>query len=940
VTRTRRWAPTVLASCFLFYFAVQFYCDFWRPEPLGAVLVFDSTSGALIESVAPDSPASRAGLAANDRILSVDGHAIASRLDWMALDANIHPDRPMHVVAQRVRGTGATGLDNNGRVATELTLHWGQWADWRAEGGGLLLAVRATQAVSLVLAFVLAVKRPAQATARRAVWLLATLGIFSIVLPSRFADAWRAIPAPFGLLLWVPFLSNAAVGAIFLTFFASFPRPLLWKRWQWAVLWTPIAIGLAWYARFGALLLGQGEISARVGDLTLALLATNMLYLIVGVAALVWNYGRLDVGERRRVRVLMIGMTSGTAAGAPLAIAYWTGARADFAHSSYLASPLFALGTILILPLPLSLTYAVLRHRLFDVRVIIRLGVRYALARGVLAALIPAIAAAMIVDALAHGDQPLLEVVVSRVWIYLALAAAAWIAYRRQRTWLEAIDRRFFREKYDAHRLLGELAADIRQARSLDRVAPKAVAQIEAALHPQFASVMIRRPDAPAFETMAASPAGRAPSSLPASGALVGLMRVLGKPIEIAPDDTGWLQQQLPPAETASLRRDGIELVVPVALGADRSAGSSGGDVRSEVILALGARRSEEPYSDEDLQLLRTIADSLALPLELAADAPAASESLRECPDCGACYDTHASRCAAEGAALVASPLPRLLAGRYRIERRLGRGGMGTVYAATDTALERAVAVKVMRLEIAAVSGAAARFQREARAAASFAHPNVVTVHDFGMMSSSAGGGQAFLVMERLEGRTLREAMRHDGAIPAPRTLAILEGVCAGVDAAHELRLVHRDLKPENIFLAGRADRETPKILDFGIAKTLATTVPSGESDLMTAGGLVGTIEYMAPEQLRGEEPSAAWDVWALAVVAYEMLTGSHPFAGTAPGDAPRLGTYRAFVSDRLAQLPACAGVFTRALALDPGQRPPTASALLADLSAALSESA
>jgi hypothetical protein len=128
----------------------------------------------------------------------------------------------------------------------------------------------------------------------------------------------------------------------------------------------------------------------------------------------VWNYGRLDVGERRRVRVLMIGMTSGTAAGAPLAIAYWTGARADFAHSSYLASPLFALGTILILPLPLSLTYAVLRHRLFDVRVIIRLGVRYALARGVLAALIPAIAAAMIVDALAHGDQPLLEVVVSR----------------------------------------------------------------------------------------------------------------------------------------------------------------------------------------------------------------------------------------------------------------------------------------------------------------------------------------------------------------------------------------------------------------------------------------------------------------------------------------------------------------------------------------------
>ena len=917
MTKARRWAPTVLASCFLFYFALQFYCDFWRPEPFGAVLVFDSASGALIESVARDSPASRAGLAAADRILTVDGHAIASRLDWMAIDANIHPDRPMQVVARRA----------DGRVAAEVTLRWGRWADWWAEGGGLLLAVRATQAVSLLLAFVLAVKRPAQATARRAVWLLATLGIFSIVLPSRFADAWRAIPPPFSLLLWIPFLSNAAVGAIFLTFFASFPRPLLWKRWQWAVLWTPIAIGLTWYARFGALLLRQDDITARVGDLTVALLAANMSYLVVGVAALAWNY------------VLMIGMTSGAAAGAPLAIAYWTGERADFAHSSYLASPLFALGTILILPLPLSLTYAVLRHRLFDVSVIIRLGVRYALARGVLAALMPAIAAAMIVDALAHGDQPLLQVVVSRAWIYLALAAVAWIAYRRQRVWLEAIDRRFFREKYDAHRLLGELAADIRQARSLDRVAPKAVAQIEAALHPQFASVMIRRGDAASFETMAAAPAGRAPSALPASGALVGLMRVLGKPIEIALDDTGWLQQQLPQTETSLLRREGIDLVVPVALGPDRVGGASGDD-RPEVILALGVKRSEEPYSQEDLQLLTTIADSLALPLELAADGPVASDSLRECPDCGACYDTHASRCAAEGAALVPSPLPRLLAGRYRIERRLGRGGMGTVYAATDTALERAVAAKVMRLEIAAVSGAVVRFQREARAAASFAHPNVVTVHDFGMMSSSGAGlGQAFLVMELLEGRTLRDALRRDGPIASLRTLAILEGVCAGVDAAHDIRLVHRDLKPENIFLAGRAERETAKILDFGIAKTLATAVPPGESDLLTGGGLVGTIEYMAPEQLRGEEPSPGWDVWALAVVAYEMLTGTHPFAGTAIGDAPRLGTYRAFVSDRLAAVPACAAVFTRALALDPGQRPATASAFFADLSAALSGS-
>jgi len=602
------------------------------------------------------------------------------------------------------------------------------------------------------------------------------------------------------------------------------------------------------------------------------------------------------------------------------------GARADFAHSSYLSSPAFAFGTLLILLLPVSLTYAVLRHRLFDVSVIVRIGVRYALARGVLAALMPAIAVAMVADALMHGDQPLVQVVVARAWIYLVLAAAAWIAYRQQRRWLEAIDRRFFREKYDAHRLLGELAADIRQARSLDRVAPKAVAQIEAALHPEFASVMIRHADSAQFESLTASPAGRAPAALPASGTLFGLLRVLRKPIEIGLGETGWIQHQLPAAENALLQAQSIDLVVPVALAPDRS----------EVILALGARRSEEPYSQEDLLLLTTIADALALPLELAVESES-PDALRECPDCGACYDSHTSRCTVEGTALQPSALPRLLAGRYRIERRLGRGGMGTVYTATDTALERAVAAKVMRLEMTGVTGAVARFQREARAAASFAHPNVVTVHDFGMTS---GGAQAFLVMELLQGRTLRDALRTGGPIAAAHTLAILEGVCAGVDAAHQLRLVHRDLKPENIFLCARADREVAKILDFGIAKALPATAPSGESDLMTGGGLLGTIEYMAPEQLRGEDPHPAWDLWALAVIAYEMLTGSHPFAGAAVADTPRLGSYRGFAADRLAGVPACAPLFTRALAMDPSQRPPNASALFAELAAAISRPA
>jgi serine/threonine-protein kinase len=140
---------------------------------------------------------------------------------------------------------------------------------------------------------------------------------------------------------------------------------------------------------------------------------------------------------------------------------------------------------------------------------------------------------------------------------------------------------------------------------------------------------------------------------------------------------------------------------------------------------------------------------------------------------------------------------------------------MGTVYEATDTALERRVAAKVIRQDLVGSAEAAQRFQREARATAAFAHPNVVTVHDVGV----ATGTRAFLVMELLNGTNLRDAVAQNGRLPAARTVEILRGVCAAVDAAHARQLVHRDLKPENIFLAQSPTGETPKVLDFGIAK-------------------------------------------------------------------------------------------------------------------------
>jgi hypothetical protein len=193
------------------------------------------------------------------------------------------------------------------------------------------------------------------------------------------------------------------------------------------------------------------------------------------------------------------------------------------------------------------------------------------------------------------------------------------------------------------------------------------------------------------------------------------------------------------------------------------------------------------------------IAESIAPRLSgIEAVAAAAVDRFEECPTCGNCYDSGTGSCHVDSSTLVSVNAPRLLADRYRLERRLGRGGMGTVYVALDTSLDRRVAAKLVREDLVGLPGAAERFQREARAAASFSHPNVVTVHDFGVT-----GGHAFLVMELLDGRTLRDTLRIEERIDCQRALAILRDVTAAVEAAHRRQLVHRDLKPENICLNG-----------------------------------------------------------------------------------------------------------------------------------------
>lgn len=276
-----------------------------------------------------------------------------------------------------------------------------------------------------------------------------------------------------------------------------------------------------------------------------------------------------------------------------------------------------------------------------------------------------------------------------------------------------------------------------------------------------------------------------------------------------------------------------------------------------------------------------------------------------------------------------------MLDGRYRLEEKLGQGGIGAVYRAVHVRTGRTVAVKVLLPEWAQAGGMAARFEREARAAGFLKHANIVEVIALGRVED----GPLYLVMELCTGVSVGDALA-DGVFAPPRALAIARQALQGVGFAHQHGFIHRDIKPDNLMLIGPPGQEVVKILDFGLVKLVGLAADElGEEKLTATGMIFGTPVYMSPEQALGRGVDHRVDLYALGLILFEMLCGMPPFYSEESSAVLRmhLSAPRPRLAERgLARAtPALEALVARALAVRPDDRFESAAAMIAALDAA-----
>jgi hypothetical protein len=618
--------------------------------------------------------------------------------------------------------------------------------------------------------------------------------------------------------------------------------------------------------------------------------------------------------EGRRARLFVAGLVAGLG---PMFLAVILEGVTPYRRFLDVPGRRETLATFVIFPgilLALATTaYSVAVAHVLQIRLIARRAMGYALARYSALGLAVVPVAAMAYYVFQNREQQIGSLFVGPQLLLLGSSAVVGVgALRYRRTLLDSIDRHFFREQYDARQTLTLLVERIRATHSVADLANLLCREVDLALHPESVALM-------SLETrsgMLVDPRLRG-RRLDGSSQLATLIASASEPLTLDLEDSRSPLARLDEPEKHWLVDSGFRLVVPVLARDGALLG----------LIGLGEKKSGLPFFREDRRLLRAIASNAAWVLELELSrslgssqrswqdgtpgtpgdallpfpdsaSAAGVELAKECPHCGKLHSAFTVFCSACSRRLEASHVPFVLPGKFRFERRIGTGGMGVVYQGNDLALGRPVAVKTLRR----VSPEdAMRLRREARTAAAVSHRHLAPV--YGM---ETWRGTPMLVMELLEGGTLSQRVEK-GRLGAAETIELGIAMAEALEHLHASDILHRDIKPSNI---GYTRDGTPKLMDFGIARVMfdlrrdhevsppasldddsvllpPTSVWNHTPSTLTASRqLVGTLSYLSPEALTGQNADTSFDLWSLAIVLYECLLGRKIFTG---GDIQQL---------------------------------------------------
>ncbi|HEX2123437.1 MAG TPA: protein kinase, partial [Thermoanaerobaculia bacterium] len=820
------WVQVGIAALFV---AVIFYSTITRPT---TGIEYSRATGKVV-TVTPGSAGERLGVRRGDRVVSVNGHRAGPGVIALFF-ARAGESVPMVLERDGVVRTIDVPLIPL-ETARRESLFAGGERTLSAITGYLNFPLHLWM---LGLGVALLVLRPGNKDARLASLILVYwAGSVFLYVQSGGGAILRAIPEP--LRLPAVLFDSLFTGAFFaacLHFSMIFPSERVGRlRRAWEAIPYLIALPISIETFAHSMQRLRGDVRPAQLPFADANASFGTLLLVASLITLAVRLTRIeDANARRRVKLVFLSFLPGVLAFAlSFLVSLLQLGHAWQQVTRLLQTPSTILGSAIFV-------YAVVRHRIFNVRVLVRRSLQYALARGTLLALmsLPVIGLALFLYA--NRDESLAVLLTGTPAVYLLLIVPLFLVIRYRKRLLEALDRRYFREQYDARRLLLHVVSIIRGGSDLLALSRAALDEIDKALHPKHISLWQVDPEAGQLHRGFYRGEG-APfevTSLSANGTLATLLSADEEPLDVYSRATRTLLQRLPEAEREWLRTCDAYLIVPLLI-----------DQRLVGLMVLGERKSEEPYGSEDRDLLRMLGAQLALTLDYTrlkqspslvwSPAPVhlfTSDVLRLCPKCGRCYAPDASQCELDSAPLVPeSGVPRVIEDKYVVTKLLGRGGMGSVYLATQKRLNRPVAIKVLLSHLVGSSSMRSRFEREARIVARLRHPAIVTIHDFGVLPS----GHAYLVMEYLDGDTLRKTIAA-GPQPLDVAMTILRPVSEAIDAAHGAGIIHRDLKPENIMLVrGHGTVPAPRVLDFGLAK-MSSPIGEDEATFVQSGHSAG----------------------------------------------------------------------------------------------------